>query len=191
MRRVRTAEARREAVTTSSRTRAAAAALLALAASLSGCAGAPRTQGAMPVVELRLAEFEPRGGFVERTSRDGERLWIAPEAILSLEDFSTAFVRRQGDEDFLLLNVKPGSRIRLDAATLAHLERPVAFMVDGAIAYVPVLRTSISRQVPVRIGVRGVTRDEARRIIDALDDLREFGASGLRRQEPAHPAPGV
>ncbi|MBM4112385.1 MAG: hypothetical protein FJ253_03270 [Phycisphaerae bacterium] len=143
---------------------------------LASCTSSPRLQGPPPVVELRLAEFEAIEGFQEIRSRQGETIWIAPEAAVDLDDFSTAIIRRQGEDDFLLLNVKAGSRIRLDALTLAHLEKPVAFMIDGEAVYVPELKTSISRQVPVRIGARGITLEEAQRILDAVADLRQFGA---------------
>jgi len=173
--------------------RAIAIMLAAATAAGGGCAGSPRSEGPLPSVEFRLAEFEPREAFVEARSRDGETLWIAPEPVLTLEDFSTSLIRRQASDDFLLLNVKAGSRIRLDAATMPHLDRPVVVMIDGTIVYVPTLKTSISRQVPVRIGPRGITRDEALRITDAIADLREFGARPLQPpvspQEPAPPAP--
>ncbi len=171
---------------------AAAAGLALAAAAPQGCRSSPRLEGPPPVVEVRLAEYEPTDGYLEARARDGSSVWIAPQPIVDLGDFSSAFIRRQGRDDFLLLNLRAGSRIRLDAATLGHLERPIAFMIDGRVVYVPELRTSIARQMPVRIGSRGISPEEAQRLIDAVDDARDFPsrrpAGATTAAAPAAPA---
>ena len=154
--------------------------LFATIAHAGGCRTAPRIDGPPPRVEFRLAEFQSAEGFEPAVSRHGETLFVSTETIIDLEDISTSLLHRQGDDDFLLLNVKAGSRMRLDAATLAHLERPVVVMVDGEVVYAPMLRTSISRQVPIRVGVNGITYEEAKRVLDAVADQREFGPWSAR-----------
>jgi|GEM_PF-1979567 len=149
-----------------------------------GCRTSPRIDGSPPKVEFRLADFEAREGFAPMRSRQGETLFVASETIIDLEDIHTSLLRRQGDDDFLLLNVKAGSRMRLDAATMAHLEHPVVVMVDDEVVYAPILRTSVSRQVPVRVGANGITLDEAKLILEAVADQRDFGPWSIRSDSP-------
>ena len=160
------------------------AALVLLLLLACGCRTSPRISGPPPKVEVYLASFEAVEEWSPSRSRYGETVHLAPEPIIDLEDIHLAMVRRQGNDDFLLMNVKAGSQMRLDAATLAHLNRPVAVVVDGEPAYVAVLRTSISRQVPIRVGPGGITAAEARGIIEAIDDQRDFGPWSMRGRDP-------
>lgn len=157
-----------------------ALAVIAVLVALGGCRTSPRIDGAPPRVELRLASFEPVDGYTPRRSRQGETLLVAPEPVVDLEDIHMALVRQQGKDDFLLLNLKAGTQLRLDSITAGHLERPVVVMIDDEVVYAPLLRTSISRQVPVRIGANGITVEDAQRVMDAVADQRDFGPWSTR-----------
>jgi len=156
----------------------------AMVLALCGCRTSPRIDGPPPRVEVRLADLEPVEGHAAMRTRQGETVFVDEETIIDLEDIFTAAFVRQGDDDRLLLNVKAGSRMRLEAATVNHVQRPIVVMIDDEVVYTPLLWTSISRQVPVRIGANGITLDEAKRIADAVADQRDFGPWSVRSGQP-------
>lgn len=158
---------------------------------LAGCRTHPRIDGPPPKVEFRLAEFDATEGYVEMKSRQGERIFVASEAVIDLEDVHTSLIRRQGADDFLYLGMKTGSRIRLDAVTQQHLEKPVVVLFNDEVVYAPILRTSISRQVPVRIGRDGIAMEEAKLVLEAVADQRDFGPWSQRAaaHRPGYPGP--
>ncbi len=168
-------------------------AALAAAAALAGaCASHPAFEGPPPALEVRLAEFAPTEGWSQMQLRtDSRPIWVAPEPLLGLADFRDGLVRNQGGRDFLLLNVREGAKVRLENATVPHVDHPLAVMLDGAVIYAPTLKTSISRQVPVRIGPGGISVEEAERVEAALEARKGFlGIPLLPRPSPAVP-PGA
>lgn len=167
-----------------------AAAAVAAAAVTGGCRTSPRIDGPPPRVELRLAEFDPAEGFIQVRTRQGETIHVAPEPVIDLEDIASASLAKHGYDERLLLDVKTGSRMRLEGATAGHLRKPVALLLDEEVVYVPLLVTSISRQVPVRIGANGITVEEARRVADAVADQRQFGPWSIRSGDPLHSRAG-
>ena len=87
--------------------------------------------------------------------------------MLRLSDISNAARSTSGD-DFLYLNVKMASRVGLQSDTGSHVKELLALLIKGKVVYVATLQSSLSRQMPVRIGVGGITEAEADEILAAV-----------------------
>ena len=150
--------------------------LLAVAfAALAGCGSSQRGPSGSsatavpgtPAFELRLAENQVRKGWSEMPVRGGGTLIVSPQAVLTPPQVNNAAISREGGE-WLILNVREGSRGTLQAATSEHTRKWVVFMLDGQAVYAAVLGMPLSRQVAIRIGADGLTEDEAKRCLEII-----------------------
>ena len=122
-------------------------------------------------LEWHLASAKPMKDFVEMSDRDSDKgdkkIWVDPRPMLRLSDISNAARSTSGD-DFLYLNVKMASRVGLQSDTGSHVKELLALLIKGKVVYVATLQSSLSRQMPVRIGVGGITEAEADEILAAV-----------------------
>jgi preprotein translocase subunit SecD len=120
-----------------------------------------------PAFELRLAENQLRTGWTEMPVRGGGTLIVAPQPVLTPAQVNNAALSRDGGE-WLIFNVREGSRGTLQAMTGEHTKKWVVFMLDGQAVYAAVLGMPLSRQVAIRIGPDGITDAEAKRCLEIV-----------------------
>lgn len=151
---------------------------LAAAALLCGCKSTEPVDPSKPPFQLEwhLASTKPKKDYVPMTYRDEPRteantVWMNPNPVLRFSEISNAGRSKSGDT-WLYFDVKISSRINLQAETGSHVKELLVLLYKGKIVCDATLESSLSRQVPVRIGTGGLTEAEATEI---LDELRKSG----------------
>jgi hypothetical protein len=148
---------------------------VAIAATIAGCKSSPSGasgNGAPLQLEWHLAAAKPRKGYTEMTYRDEPRtaentVWVDPRPILRLSDIANAAKSKTGDP-WLYLDIKVAARVGFQAETGSHVKDLLVLLMNGQIVCDATLESSLSRQVPVRIGTGGITDAEADAIMDAV-----------------------
>ena len=137
------------------------------------CKSTPQSQANQTPFQLEwhFASDKPKNDFVEMSDRDvnnpDKKIWVDPRPMLRLSDISNAARSTSGD-DFLYLNVKIASRVGLQSDTGSNVKELLALLIKGKVVYVATLQSSLSRQMPVRIGAGGITEAEAEEILSAV-----------------------
>lgn len=145
------------------------AALVAVA--LVGTAGigliAPRSASAAAIAfEARLAEEAPAPGLTEATIAGSDRtIYLHPDTIATNADIADARVVESGDTFQVTVALTAEGAYRVFRATEAHLDRPVAILLDGEVVMAPVVRSPIKESAVI---AGDFTRAEAERIADGI-----------------------
>ena len=127
--------------------------------------------GATPVLaavrfEVRLAEKQPTPGLVVAQIADSrELIYLHPEIVVSNDDIAESSVYQDGPGFGVAVRFLPSGAERMKQATTAHIGRPVAILVDGAVVMAPVIRAPISDSAVIN-GV--YTRAAAERVADGI-----------------------
>ena len=127
--------------------------------------------GATPVLaavrfEVRLAEKQPTPGLVVAQIADSrELIYLHPEIVVSNDDIAESWVYEDGPGFGVAVRFLPSGAERMKQATTAHIGRPVAILVDGAVVMAPVIRAPISDSAVIN-GV--YTRAAAERVADGI-----------------------
>ena len=127
--------------------------------------------GATPVLaavrfEVRLAEKQPTPGLVVAQIADSrELIYLHPEIVVSNDDIAESWVYQDGPGFGVAVRFLPSGAERMKQATTAHIGRPVAILVDGAVVMAPVIRAPISDSAVIN-GV--YTRAAAERVADGI-----------------------
>jgi preprotein translocase subunit SecD len=118
-------------------------------------------------LELRLAEKEPATGLVESVvSRTGEKVYLHETSVITNEDIRDARVVPAGDDAFnVAISFTLQGAAKMAAATQAHVGRPLAIVVNGAVLTAPTVRSPI-RQDTLITG--DLTRQQAEEIVAGL-----------------------
>jgi preprotein translocase subunit SecD len=125
--------------------------------------------GSTPVLaavrfEVRLAEDEPQPGLVVARVGNGSSriLYLHPEIVVGNDDIAQSWVSPVGAEGVEIdVRFFPPGAERLRRATAAHVGRPVAILIDGAVVMAPVVRSAIGDSAAI---TGSFTRAEADRI---------------------------
>jgi hypothetical protein len=132
----------------------------------------PWVRGTTPILaavrfEVRLAEDRPTPGLVvERVSASGDVLYLHPEIVVSNDDIADSWVLDEGTGRFgVAVQLLPAGAERMRRATAAHVNRPVAILIDGRVAMAPVVRSPIGDSAVIS---GSYTRAEAERIAEGI-----------------------
>ncbi len=144
------------------------AALVALVVVTLGAAGllwpraAVELTAAIPF-EIRLADESPAPGLTEvALSGSDRRVYLHPDAVVENGDILSARVTRDGEGRFgVALTFSADGATKLLRATEGHLGRPVAILLDGEVAAIPVVRSPMSESAEL---TGAYSRAEAERI---------------------------
>lgn len=129
-------------------------------------------RGTTPVLaavrfEVRLAEDRPIQGLVVAQGADTSRvIYLHPEIVVSNDDIAQSWVLQDGPDRFgVSVQFLPAGAERMRQATAAHVGRPMAILIDGAVVMTPVVRSSISDSAVIG---GNFTQVEAERIVDGI-----------------------
>ena len=117
--------------------------------------------------EVRLAEDRPVPGLVVAEERQtGRLIYLHPEAVVDNEDLVSASVVEEAPNRFsIAVDFLPTAVDRLHQATAAHINRPVAILIDGDVVLAPVVRAPIGQSAMI---TGSYSRSEAERIANGI-----------------------
>jgi hypothetical protein len=96
--------------------------------------------------EVRLAEEQPvAGSIVAQLPRSGGLIYLHAETVVSNEDVAQSWVSEDGPDRFgVVVQLLPTGAERLRQATIGHISRPIAILVDGKVVSAPIVRSPIA-----------------------------------------------
>lgn len=102
-------------------------------------------QAAETKFEIRRAETTKAEGLIEAKDPDSkEVLYLHKEAVVTSADVASAKVVKMGNHFALALEFKEAGAKRLEKATEAHKEKPLAILIDGKVVSAPLVRSKVS-----------------------------------------------
>lgn len=123
------------------------------------------TKTAPAQVEIRLAELAPGGELTATTSRGGLTVYVYETVAFTGADFTDAALAQDNlGRPAVTLTLTDAAAARLETMSRAHLDRPVAMMVNGECVAAPVVRSPLSRLVMIT----GLSEGEAQGLVDDL-----------------------
>ena len=138
---------------------------LALAVLATRVLGAVNSQ-AQTKLEIRLAEEQPGTGLVEASVSHSDRhVYLQQSAVITNEDVTNARVVPAGAAFSVAISLTPQGGEKMANATLNHIGRPLAILVNGTVVTAPTLRGAVG-QVAIIMG--DFTRQEADEIAALL-----------------------
>ena len=138
---------------------------LALAVLATLVVGAVNSQ-AQTKLEIRLAEEQPATGLVEApVSHSDRHVYLQHSAVITNEDVTNARVVPAGAAFSVAISLTPQGGEKMANATLNHIGRPLAILVNGTVVTAPTLRGAVG-QVAIIMG--DFTRQEADEIAALL-----------------------
>lgn len=119
--------------------------------------------------EVRLAEEHNGPGLIAAAIDGSDRaIYLHPDAIVENRDIASVTVFESGSTFGVALTFHAEGAIRMQRATEGHLDRPLAILLDNAVAAAPVIRSAIGERALL---AGDYTRAEAERIAAGI---REF-----------------
>lgn len=117
--------------------------------------------------EARFAEEQPIPGLtVAEIADSGRVIYLHPEIVVNNDDIVQSWVVEDGPNLFgVAVELSPSGAERMRQATSSHIGRPIAILIDGAVATAPVVRSPISNSAVIS---GNYSRGEARRIADGI-----------------------
>lgn len=127
-------------------------------------------RGATPVFaavrfEVRLAEDQPTPGLIVAQAGPNRLIYLHPEIVVNNDDVAEASISQDGPAFSVNLRFLPPGSERLRQATAAHINRPMAILIDGRVAMTPTVRAP-SGEWAVITGP--FSRAEAERIAEGI-----------------------
>ena len=120
---------------------------------------------APPQVEIRRAEVAPAADLTATTSRSGLTVYVYESVEFTDADFTDAALAQDNlGRPAVTLTLTDVAAARLGTMSRAHLDRPVAMMVNGECVAAPVIRSPLSRSVMIT----GLSDEEAQGLVDDL-----------------------
>ena len=118
--------------------------------------------------EVRLAEDQPSPGLREARIAGSDRVvYVHQEIVISNEDIAQSRVI-QGDRPasyHIAMGFNATGAQKMRQATVSHIGRPVAILIDGDVVMAPVLRAPISTSAVIS---GDYTQAEAERIVNGI-----------------------
>ena len=91
--------------------------------------------------EIRLAEDQPTPGLIVAQVEQSARLvYLHPEIVVGNDDVAEASVAQDGVQVSINVRFLPPGASRLQQATAAHVDRPMAILIDGRVMMTPTVR---------------------------------------------------
>lgn len=124
--------------------------------------------GQMPL-EIRAASSNPRSGWREMKAPGGTGVWVSPTSQLTSADIARAEVRtlENGDPAVAVVFTAEGAK-KMAVFSTAQMSKPIAVMIDGRLAWAPIVRATIDTQAVLSGGPGGLTDAEIRRLLSAF-----------------------
>jgi bla regulator protein blaR1 len=121
--------------------------------------------GAASRMEIRLAETTPGVGLQQaRVSGSDQPIYLHPVALATWSDVSIARIVNVGDSRFgVAVTLNSDAAARMATATAAHLNRPLAIILDGRVVAAPTVRSPIGEMAMIT----GITAAAAQELIEA------------------------
>jgi hypothetical protein len=117
--------------------------------------------------EMRLAETQPAPGLVaiDVPSRS-ETIYVHPEAIVSNPDVASAVtIPGTGAAFGVRITFSSAGAEKIQRATMSHVGKPVAILIDGKVVAAPVVRGPIQNEAQI---TGNFSREEAERIAGGM-----------------------
>jgi TonB family protein len=121
--------------------------------------------GAPSRMEIRLAETAPGVGLEQaRVSGSDQPIYLHPGALATWSDVSIARIVDVGNSGFgVAVTLNSDAAARMATATAAHLNRPLAIILDGRVVAAPTVRAPIGETAMIT----GITAGAAQELIEA------------------------
>jgi preprotein translocase subunit SecD len=118
--------------------------------------------------EVRLAEERPVAGLIVAQVAGSDRMiYLHPASVVGNDDIAQSWVSPEGEDRFgVVVEFLPSGAARMREATTAHLGRPVAILVDGAVVLAPIVRSPIGESAVIG---GHYTQREAERIANGIE----------------------
>ena len=124
--------------------------------------------GQMPL-EIRAASSKPTSGWQEMKAPGGTGVWVSPTSQLTSADIARAELHTLpgGDPAIAVVFTAEGAK-KMAAFSTAQMSKPIAVMIDGRLAWAPIVRTTIDTQAVLSGGSGGLTDAEIKRLLSAF-----------------------
>jgi TonB family protein len=121
--------------------------------------------GAASRMEIRLAETTPGAGLQQASVPGSDQpIYLHPAPIATWSDVSIARIVNVGDSGFgVAVTLNSDAAARMATATAAHLDRPLAIILDGRVVAAPTVRAPIGETAMIT----GITASAAQELIEA------------------------
>jgi len=135
--------------------------------------------GAAPQLEIRLAESAPAAGLTEAAvPGSNQRTYLHPDALATDADVSSARAVSTGGPTYAVgVTFNAAAAARLMKATSAHIDRPMAIILDGNVVSVPTVRGPFGNSAMIT----GLTAESANALAARLS--RVVPAQGAARPD--------
>lgn len=122
-------------------------------------------------VEFRAASKNSTQGSVTMVAPVGAAvIYVAPQVVVSNSDIATASIAVTDDgKRAVSITLTEAGASKLLAYTSAHLNEPIAIMVDGRLVSAPVVHSPLSRSAIIMGGSDGLSQEEADRLVSSLN----------------------
>jgi len=116
-------------------------------------------------MEIRLAETTPGAGLQQaKVLGSDQPLYLHPAVLATWSDVSIARIVNVGDSGFgVAVTLNSDAAARMATATAAHLNKPLAIMLDGRVVSAPTVRAPIGETAMIT----GITAAAAQELIEA------------------------
>jgi preprotein translocase subunit SecD len=141
----------------------------ATASTVSFAAAALPSSAQTTKLEVRLAEKEPGAGLSEAAvAGSGEKIYLHQDAVVTNADVVSAHVIPGNTANVFNVGVMFSSdgSAKLEKATQAHLNKPLAILVNGRVLMAPTLRSEIRGSAVI---TGDLTKAEAEAIASGLN----------------------
>jgi len=117
--------------------------------------------------EVRLAELEPSADLLEaRVAGSGGAIYLHREIVATNDDVARGrVVPGSGASYAVAVEFTPEGAEKMRHASAAHIGKPIAILIDGAVVMAPTVRSPIGSSAVI---TGDFTESEAQRIVDGL-----------------------
>ena len=125
--------------------------------------------GQMPL-EIRAASSKPTSGWQQMKAPGGSSgVWVSPTSQLTSADIARAELHTlpNGDPAVAVVFTAEGAR-KMAALSNAQMSQPIAVLIDGRLAWAPIVRSTIETQAVLSGGPGGLTDAEIKRLLSAF-----------------------
>ena len=150
--------------------------LVVLASALGACS-------AGPAFEYRAASLtETPGSTPAQAPGSSLRVFVQPEVVIDDRDVaSAALAKTAGGERAFEIHLTDSGARKLGDYTAAHLDQPIAIIVDGKLCSAPIVLSPLTKTAMVMGGPGGLSEAEADRLVRSLNRLPPDPGGRYRR----------
>ena len=138
---------------------------------LTGCAATTPVESVNRAhIEFRPASFTASDSAERMTEPDAQRpVYVSSTPILTDADFVSASITKDDQgKRAVALTLSDDAANRFFNYTRAHINEPIAILVDGKLISAPTVLSALNQHAIITGGGEGLTEPEAQRIISAV-----------------------